>query len=135
VVITWDESDGWYDHVMPPIVNASNDPANDALDGPSGLCGTPKPGAYLDRCGYGTRIPELVISPWSKTNFVDHSLTAQSSIIAFVEANWALGHIGDQSFDTRSGTIAGMFHFQHPSARRLFLDPSTGEPVLVGGHR
>jgi phospholipase C len=57
VVITWDESDGWYDHVMPPIVNPSNDPANNVLAGP-GLCGTPKPGAYVDdhlyvrmRCG------------------------------------------------------------------------------------
>ncbi|TML45175.1 MAG: alkaline phosphatase family protein [Actinobacteria bacterium] len=126
VMITWDESDGWYDHVMPPIVSPSNDPANDVLDG-SGLCGTPKPGAYLDRCGFGPRIPLLVISPWSRTNFVDHSVIAQSAIIRFIEDNWSLGRIGDQSFDAISGTLATMFDFRHPHPQRLFLDPSTGE--------
>jgi hypothetical protein len=46
VFITYDDSDGWYDHVMPPIVNYSNDPANDSLLGPTGMCGKPAPGAY-----------------------------------------------------------------------------------------
>src|SRR5262249_46590493 len=71
VVIAWDESDGWYDHVMPPIVSPSNDPNLDVLNGP-GLCGTPKPGAFLDRCGYGPRIPLMVISPYARVNFVNH---------------------------------------------------------------
>jgi len=63
IMITYDDSDGWYDHVMPPIVNQSNDPINDVLFG-AGVCGTPTQiGAYLDRCGYGTRLPFLVISP------------------------------------------------------------------------
>ena len=60
IIVAYDDSDGWYDHVMPPIVNRSNDPANDALLGPSGLCGAPPAGAYLDRCGYGPRTPLLV---------------------------------------------------------------------------
>ena len=128
VIITWDESDGWYDHVMPPIVSPSNDPAHDVLGGP-GLCGTPKPGAYLDRCGYGPRIPVLVISPYSRQNFVDHALTAQSSIIAFIEENWGLGPIGDQSLDARSGTLDAMFDFRHPHPSPLILDPATGQPV------
>jgi len=46
VLIAYDDSDGWYDHVMPPIVNQSNDPAQDALLGSSGMCGTPVAGAY-----------------------------------------------------------------------------------------
>jgi phospholipase C len=128
VLITWDESDGWYDHVMPPIVNPSNDPANDVLAG-SGACGTPKPGAYLDRCGYGPRIPVLAISPFARANFVDHAVTAQSSIIRFIEDNWRLGSIGDQSLDTRSGTLDAMFDFRHPHPARLILDPVTGEPA------
>jgi phospholipase C len=40
IIITYDDSDGWYDHVMPPIVNQSNDPAQDGLLGASGMCGT-----------------------------------------------------------------------------------------------
>jgi phospholipase C len=128
VVLTWDESDGWYDHVMPPIGNPSNDPANDVLAGP-GLCGTPKPSAYLDRCGYGPRIPVLVLSPYSRTNFIDHEATAQSSIIRFVEDNWDLGRIGDQSLDARAGTLNGMFDFTHQHRSPLILDPASGLPT------
>lgn len=128
VVITWDESGGWYDHVMPPIVNDSQS-SQDALTGP-GKCGDNPPafGGYLDRCGYGARIPELVISPYAKVNYVDHAPTAQSAIIRFAEDNWHLGRIGDGSFDVHSGTIDGMFDFGHPSAQPLFVDPTTGEP-------
>jgi len=55
VIITWDDSDGWYDHVMPPIVSKSDDPINDALLGRQGLCGHAPTGAAQDRCGYGPR--------------------------------------------------------------------------------
>ncbi|HEY6272769.1 MAG TPA: alkaline phosphatase family protein, partial [Terriglobales bacterium] len=94
IMVTYDDSDGWYDHVMPPIVNQSNDPANDSLLGPTGLCGTAAAGAYLDRCGYGTRLPFLVISPFAKQNFVDHSLTDITSILRFIEDNWNLAARG-----------------------------------------
>jgi len=121
---------------MPPIVNQSNDPANDALLG-AGLCGTPKAGAYLDRWGYGERLPFLVISPLAKRNYVDHSINDTTSILRFIEDNWGLGRIGDQSFDASAGTILGMFDFddhywdrgwdRDADGRKLFLDPTTGE--------
>ncbi len=70
VVIAYDDSDGWYDHQMPPIVNQSASPA----DAP-GFCGTgtnalPGPNGVAHaqgRCGYGVRLPMMVISPWSVT--------------------------------------------------------------------
>ena len=93
VVIAYDDSDGWYDHQMGPIVNQSSIAA-DSLLGP-GSCGngaTALPGPNTPhaqgRCGYGPRLPMLVISPWSKSNFVDHTVTDQTSIIRFVEDNW-----------------------------------------------
>jgi len=43
--------------------------------------------AYQDRYGYGPRLSLLVISPYSKTTFVDHSITDQTSIIQFIEDN------------------------------------------------
>lgn len=127
VFITWDDSGGWYDHVMPPIVNQSNTPV-DGLTGP-GSCGTAAPGAYQGRCGYGPRLPLIVISPWAKVNFVDHSLTDQTSVLRFIEDNWELGRIGDQSFDERAGSLINMFNFGRPGASKLFLDPMTGEPT------
>jgi len=126
IMITYDDSDGFYDHVMPPIVSKSNDPANDSLLGPTGLCGSPAPGAYLDRCGYGTRLPFLVISPFAKQNFVDSTVTDTTSILRFIEDNWNLGRLGDQSFDAIAGSILNMFNFTGPNAPPLFLDPDTG---------
>ena len=130
VIINYDDSDGWYDHVMGPILSQSNS-AEDALTG-TGSCGTAKAGAYLDRCGYGPRLPLLVISPFAKQNFVDNSVTDQSSILRFIEDNWKLGRIGDQSFDALAGSLSNMFNFSHPFNKSLFLDPATGEPASRG---
>jgi len=137
VVILYDDSDGWYDHVMSPIMNTSTGPA-DALTGP-GLCGTAAtalPGVSvtanphaLGRCGYGPRLPLLVISPWAKQNFVDHSVTDQSSIIHFIEDNWLGGQrLGSGSFDGIANSITQMFNFKKiRNNGTLLLDPTTGE--------
>jgi len=137
VVVLYDDSDGWYDHQMGPIMNQSTGPA-DALTGPN-ACGTPAlalPGIdsgnthALGRCGYGPRQPLLVISPWSKENFVDHGVTDQTSVLRFIEDNWLRGQrIGQGSYDTLAAPINPMFDFSAPRASgRLFLDPTTGEP-------
>jgi hypothetical protein len=62
------------------------------------------------RCGYGTRIPLLVVSPFAKKNFVDHTLTDQTSILRFIEDNWLAGQRIQPggSFDTIAGTIQNM---------------------------
>jgi phospholipase C len=131
IVITYDDSDGWYDHVMPPIVNQSSDPDQDRLLGPTGLCGKAAPGAYQDRCGYGPRLPLIVISPWARSNYIDHTLTDQTSVLRFIEDNWNLGRLGDpQSFDLKANPMTGMFNFKFPLAPQLFLNPSTG--TIVG---
>jgi phospholipase C len=143
VVILYDDSDGWYDHQMGPIVNQSSGEA-DALTGP-GKCGdgtTALPGIdsgnehAQGRCGYGVRQPLLLISPWSRENFVDHRVTDQTSVIRFVEDNWLGGkRIGSGSFDAIANSIDQMFEFDHNrSEERLFLDPSTGEPVSGNNH-
>ena len=112
IIIAYDDSGGWYDHVMPPIISKSNDAVNDALLGSKLLCGTPKNGSYNDRCGYGPRLPLLVISPYSKANYIDHSITDQTSILKFIEDNWNLGRIGNQSFDSIAGSLDNMFNFE-----------------------
>jgi phospholipase C len=139
IIINYDDSDGWYDHVTGAVVNPSASTA-DALAGP-GNCGTPAGGAYEARCGYGPRMPLLVISPWAKTNFVDHTTTDQSSILRFIEDNWSVGRIddldhpggtpaGQGSFDQIAGTLLNMFDFDHPGTGDLvLLDPGTGVVV------
>ena len=127
VVIAYDDSDGWYDHVSPPQVNGSADPANDT----AAMCGSaPVAGGYQDRCGYGPRTPLLVVSPYSKTNHVDHTLTDQTSVLKFVEDNWGLGRIGDSSFDARAGSLGGMVDFRgRPNTGPVLLDEKTGAVV------
>jgi len=124
IMITYDDSDGFYDHVMPPIVSQSNDPGNDQP-----ICGTAAPGAYLDRCGYGTRLPFMLISPFARQNYVDSTVTDTTSILRFIEDNWNLGRVGDQSFDAIAGSILNMFKFSGPPAPPVFLDPATGQVV------
>jgi phospholipase C len=131
VVILYDDSDGWYDHVAGPIVNQSQDLAHDALS-VSG-CGARADvqhtlGGYQTRCGYGPRQPLLVISPFAKRNFVDHTVTDQSSVLRFIEDNWETGRIGNFSFDTKAGSLLNLFSLggAEGEAKRLFLDPVTG---------
>jgi phospholipase C len=144
VVVLYDDSDGWYDHQMGPIVNTSTGPA-DALTGPN-ACGTaatslpglnPANAHALGRCGYGARQPLLVVSPWARKNFVDHTVTDQSSIIRFIEDNWLGGQrIGQGSFEGIASSISQMFNFakKRDDDGALFLNPSTGEKVEDYGH-
>src|SRR5712664_1105744 len=133
VVIAWDDSDGWYDHQMGTIVTQSN-VADDQLLGP-GNCGSPKAndvssGTQNGRCGFGPRLPLLVVSPWAKQNFIDDNITDQSSILRFIEDNWDLGRIGSGSTDAIAGTLNNMFDFgDGPRAHTLILDAQTGTVV------
>ena len=147
VIILYDDSDGWYDHQMPPIVNPSFNPTVDTLNGP-GVCktsngfqqgkavpATPLNGNFgqpsSGRCGYGTRMPLLVVSPFAKRNHVDHTLTDQTSVLRFIEDNWLSGERIQPggSFDTIAGPIDHMFDFDNrgeEGPRKLVLDEVTG---------
>lgn len=63
ILLTWDESGGFYDHVPPPQV---------------------------DSWGYGFRVPLIVISPFAKRGFVDHEVMDHTSILKLIATNWGL---------------------------------------------
>ena len=128
IIIAYDDSDGWYDHAMDIVVNQS-DVSDDNLTGP-GTCGVTAAGGTPGRCGYGPRLPLMVISPYAKKNYIDSRVTDQSSILRFIEDNWGLGRIGEGSLDQRAGTLNGFFDFNVTAPNpRLILDPSTGFPL------
>lgn len=109
VVLAYDDSDGWYDHVFAP----SNGQTVES-----------------GKAGFGPRLPLLVVSPYAKSNYVDHNLTDQSSILKFIEDNWNLGRIGGSSSDAKAGSIENMFDFtKGPRTQKLFLDEKTGQPL------
>jgi phospholipase C len=127
VIIAYDDSDGWYDHQIGPIVMQS-EVSDDQLTGP-GSCGVTPASGTPGRCGYGPRLPLLVISPFAKQNYVDHRVTDQSTILRFIEDNWELGGIGNGSLDEKAGTLNGFFDFDGGKAGKLILDPGTGLPL------
>ena len=144
VIVTYDDSDGWYDHAYTAPTTASYDATSkegsvtgaDQLNGP-GTCyasgatqGTGVNGGVVNgRCGPGTRIPLLVISPYAKANYVDHTQLTQASVIRFIEDNWLGGQrLGGGSDDAKAGSLMNMFNFTASGGKTpaLYLDTSKG---------
>jgi phospholipase C len=124
IVISYDDSDGWYDHQNPPTANPAGAPAA------PGKCdaAAAAAGDYVGRCGYGPRLPFLMISPYARENFVDHHVIDQSSVLRFIEDNWGLGRIGDFSYDKRAGSLRHLFDFHRKQVvPPLILDPRSGQ--------
>jgi phospholipase C len=139
VIVTYDDSDGFYDHVYSGVHNPSNtsgvpDPPGpqDFLNGVgiAGATNAPPLGGQNGRCGYGPRLPLLVISPWARHGQIDHTLTDLSSIDKFIEDNWGLSTIPG-SFDAIAGSLNKLFSFRdHRGVNpKLLLDPVTGQPA------
>ncbi len=134
IIITYDDSDGWYDHVAGPVVNGSNT-AED-----SSICDTTPTtlGSYSYRCGLGPRLPLIVISPWTRDNYVSSNLTDTASILKFIEDNWLHGQrIGNGSYDASAGSLdapGGVLDFNVliPHYQPVILNPTTGEVVNTG---
>jgi phospholipase C len=85
IVITYDENGGQWDHGAPPT---------DA--------------AHSDMWGPGARVPAIVISPWARRGFVDHTLYDTTSILATIEHRWGLAPLGSrdaQANDLRNAFI------------------------------
>jgi phospholipase C len=144
VIITYDDSDGWYDHAYATPTAASYNATADEVNG-SGQCGLgstkqPAPDGVdgkpvNGRCGPGTRIPFVVVSPYAKRNYVSHERISQASVVRFIEDNWLHGErLGGGSFDASAGSIMDMFDFNQfgnpfGNTYALFLDPIAGTPL------
>jgi phospholipase C len=121
IVVTYDDSDGWYDHQFAKIRTGARDAS---LNEP--MCtSVPEPvtstGPQDDRCGPGPRLPFVVISPYSKVNAVGHQSLEQASVIKFVEQNWRLPQLGNGSFDARAKSFASLLSFRRPKASTVLL--------------
>jgi phospholipase C len=134
IVVTYDDSDGWYDSAVPPVINGSHDSTDDEA-----IC-TAVPvtiGTANDRCGYGQRLPMLVISPYTRENYVSNNLTDTASVVKFIEDNWLHGETIPGSYDSVSGSLdapGGLLDFRtQPHFTPVILNPATGAVVKGGG--
>jgi phospholipase C len=83
IIITYDENGGFWDHVSPPVV---------------------------DRWGPGTRVPTLIISPFSRGGHIDHTFYETTSILAFIERRWKLTPLSTR--DASANDLTAAFDFQ-----------------------
>ena len=140
IIVAYDDSDGWYDHDN-NIVNGSATP-QDAFSS-SGACGdatSALPGVNpatihaMGRCGYGPRLPMLVISPYANANYVSHNVTDQTSILRFIEDNFLKGaRLGQGSYDSLAGSMGDMFDFSSTphNGAVVQLDPTSGQITSI----
>jgi Phosphoesterase family len=86
----------------------------------------------------------LVISPWAKHNYIDHTVTEQASILRFIEDNWGLDRIDDgtnpkpgtESFDRYAGSLEGMLDlYRQPNIRRRLLEEDLEKDLVVQAMR
>jgi len=109
IFLAWDDWGGFYDHELPPKVDAN---------------------------GYGLRVPALVISPYAKQGFIDHQILSFDAYLKFIEDDFLHGQRLDPKNDGRPdprptvredagilGNLAEDFDFRQPPRRPLVLEP------------
>lgn len=82
VIITYDENGGRWDHVAPPVV---------------------------DRWGPGSRVPLIIVSPFARQGYVDHTEYDSTSVLKFIETRFRLSPLTER--DARAADLLGAFDF------------------------
>ncbi len=94
VIVVWDDFGGFYDNAPPP---------------------------QLDFRGLGIRVPCLIISPYAKTGYVDHTPYEWGSILKFIETVFPqvkpLGKTGQGYTDTRAHGLNNAFNFSQAARK------------------
>ena len=120
IFLAWDDWGGFYDHVVPPVV---------------------------DENGYGLRVPAMVISPYAKAGYIDHQTLSFDAYVKFIEDDFLGGQRLDPTTDGRPdprpdvrenapqlGDISQAFDFSQPPRQPLILPvhPPPGPPSISG---
>ena len=63
----------------------------------------------IDFFGDGTRIPFVIVSPWTKKGTVNHDYSDHASILKFIERNWLLEPLSERSRDNLPNPVHGKY--------------------------
>jgi phospholipase C len=103
ILLTMDESGGYYDHLSPPQV---------------------------DEWGYGFRVPMLVISPFAKRGWIDSDVMDHTSILKLIADNWGLPYLTQR--EAKSGRLIDALVFG-PAAAVLSSPTTMTASTLQSG--
>ncbi len=136
-LLTYDENDGFFDHVPPPFAPTSRSQGLSTIAADDEIFAgdaTWQPGPY----GLGPRVPLLVISPWSRGGYVNSQVFDHTSIIRFIERRFAIDN--PDLIETNisawrravCGDLTSAFDFARPNtARPLLPDTRSLAPTSV----
>ena len=141
VIVTWDDSDGWYDHAFATPTSSSYDPSADQLYGPGSLRRQHPPRRIVWQAGrwslwgwHPASVPgDFTVRQAQLRQSHSHLPGLGSPLYRRQLAGW--GRLGGGSFDASTGSLMDMFDFRHPDDQPLFLYPQTGTPVHEQHHR
>jgi phospholipase C len=103
IFVTWDDWGGFYDHVIPPQVDA---------------------------WGLGPRVPLIVISPYAKRGYISHRQGEFSSLAKFVLANWGLPSLGQRDALSTTSDLMDFFKFTQVPIKP-FVTPAIDAPTTL----
>jgi len=101
IIVTYDEHGGRWDHVAPPV---------------------------LDKWGPGSRVPAIIISPFAKKHFVDHTQYDTTSVLKLIENRWDLAPLS-----TRDAAATDLSNALELAPAPVVGMPSTGQGDNTGG--
>jgi phospholipase C len=97
IILTWDDYGGFYDHVPPP---------------------------QIDKYGLGFRMPALILSPYAKQGYIDHTQYQFESTLKFIEWRFSLPPLTDR--DLHANNLLNAFDFSQKPLNPPHLVPLTG---------
>jgi len=135
LIINYDEADGSFDHVTPPFPPQTAAQGASTVDFHNEIVTTTAPNGPI---GLGTRVPFIVVSPWTKGGYVNSQVFDHTSVIQFIEKRFGVRESNISPWRrTVSGDLTSVFNFKNPNEARPALPSTDGflPPVneLAGG--
>jgi phospholipase C len=91
-MLAYDDWGGWFDHVTP---------------------------IQVDQFGYGPRVPVILVSPYAKSGYIDHTVLDFTSMLKFIEQNWNIAPLAAR--DTNANNFLTAFNFDQAPRLPNFL--------------
>ena len=124
-ILTFDEFGGIYDHVPPqPAVSPDGIKPDDLM--PNDIC-VPSTGPTCDFTYTGSRLPLIVVSPYTQKHYVSHTVMDTTAILKLIETRFKLAPLTKR--DAAQKSMTEFFNFNSPP----WMKPPTPPAQITNG--